>query len=234
MLMASRRSLMVGDRGTVASDARPAGNASGGRQREVDGCAGHEPRPRWAPLAPTGAPRRPARHRGARQAARLPPRCTWCSPGSGSTSAWPTMLLIYTLTIMAALVGPLPGSIGVADASLGALLIAERGARRLSAAGSSADSRSACSTSGSRSSSAPRRAPPLAPTWADRPSRLRPGPGHRRRRRSVPLRHGSGRDSPSDQSDEVRSLSTGHHERERHERATAPRCNQAHASYVDG
>jgi len=35
-----------------------------------------------------------------------------------------TTLLIYTLTIMAALVGPLPGGIGVADASLGALLIA--------------------------------------------------------------------------------------------------------------
>ena len=35
-----------------------------------------------------------------------------------------TVLLVYTLTIMAALVGPLPGGIGVADASLGALLIA--------------------------------------------------------------------------------------------------------------
>ena len=35
-----------------------------------------------------------------------------------------TTLLIYTLTIMAALIGPLPGGIGVADASLGALLIA--------------------------------------------------------------------------------------------------------------
>jgi uncharacterized protein (TIRG00374 family) len=35
-----------------------------------------------------------------------------------------TTLLVYTLTLMAALVGPLPGGIGVADASLGALLIA--------------------------------------------------------------------------------------------------------------
>src|SRR5262245_63246535 len=35
-----------------------------------------------------------------------------------------TTLLVYTLTIMAALIGPLPGGIGVADASLGALLIA--------------------------------------------------------------------------------------------------------------
>ena len=37
-----------------------------------------------------------------------------------------TTLLIYTLTLMAALVGPLPGGIGVADASLGALLDRER------------------------------------------------------------------------------------------------------------
>ena len=35
-----------------------------------------------------------------------------------------TTLLVYTLTLMAALVGPLPGGIGVADASLGALLMA--------------------------------------------------------------------------------------------------------------
>ena len=35
-----------------------------------------------------------------------------------------TVLLVYMLTIMAALVGPLPGGLGVADASLGALLIA--------------------------------------------------------------------------------------------------------------
>jgi uncharacterized membrane protein YbhN (UPF0104 family) len=35
-----------------------------------------------------------------------------------------TALLVYTLTLMAALVGPLPGGIGVADASLGALLVA--------------------------------------------------------------------------------------------------------------
>ena len=35
-----------------------------------------------------------------------------------------TVLLVYTLTLMASLVGPLPGGIGVADASLGALLIA--------------------------------------------------------------------------------------------------------------
>ncbi len=35
-----------------------------------------------------------------------------------------TALLVYTLTLMASLVGPLPGGLGVADASLGALLVA--------------------------------------------------------------------------------------------------------------
>jgi len=35
-----------------------------------------------------------------------------------------TTLLVYTLTLMASLVGPIPGGVGVADASLGALLIA--------------------------------------------------------------------------------------------------------------
>ena len=44
--------------------------------------------------------------------------------GLGIHLALPTILLVYTLTIMAALVGPLPGGIGVADASLGALLVA--------------------------------------------------------------------------------------------------------------
>ncbi len=37
-----------------------------------------------------------------------------------------TALLVYTLTLMASLAGPLPGGIGVADASLGALLIANQ------------------------------------------------------------------------------------------------------------
>jgi len=44
--------------------------------------------------------------------------------GLGIHLAPATILLVYTLTIMASLVGPLPGGIGVADASLGALLIA--------------------------------------------------------------------------------------------------------------
>jgi uncharacterized protein (TIRG00374 family) len=35
-----------------------------------------------------------------------------------------TTLLVYTLTLMASLVGPIPGGVGVADASLGALLLA--------------------------------------------------------------------------------------------------------------
>jgi uncharacterized membrane protein YbhN (UPF0104 family) len=45
-----------------------------------------------------------------------------------------TLLLVYTLTIMAALIGPLPGGIGVADASLGALLVAN-GVPAVAAAG---------------------------------------------------------------------------------------------------
>jgi uncharacterized protein (TIRG00374 family) len=35
-----------------------------------------------------------------------------------------TTLLVYTLTLMVALVGPIPGGVGIADASLGALLVA--------------------------------------------------------------------------------------------------------------
>ncbi len=44
--------------------------------------------------------------------------------GLGIHLALTTTLLVYTLTLMAALVGPIPGGIGIADASLGALLIA--------------------------------------------------------------------------------------------------------------
>lgn len=44
--------------------------------------------------------------------------------GLGIHLGFATALLVYTLTLMAALVGPLPGGIGVADASLGALLVA--------------------------------------------------------------------------------------------------------------
>ena len=44
--------------------------------------------------------------------------------GMGIHLGLATTLLVYTLTIMASLIGPLPGGIGVADASLGALLIA--------------------------------------------------------------------------------------------------------------
>ena len=46
--------------------------------------------------------------------------------GLGIHLALPTALLIYTLALMASLAGPLPGGIGVADASLGALLIANQ------------------------------------------------------------------------------------------------------------
>jgi uncharacterized protein (TIRG00374 family) len=44
--------------------------------------------------------------------------------GLGAHLSLATALLVYTLTLMASLVGPLPGGLGVADASLGALLVA--------------------------------------------------------------------------------------------------------------
>jgi uncharacterized membrane protein YbhN (UPF0104 family) len=44
--------------------------------------------------------------------------------GLGIHLGIPTTLLVYTLTLMVALIGPLPGGIGIADASLGALLVA--------------------------------------------------------------------------------------------------------------
>jgi uncharacterized membrane protein YbhN (UPF0104 family) len=43
--------------------------------------------------------------------------------GFGAGVALPTTALFYTLTLMASMIGPLPGGIGVAEASLGALLI---------------------------------------------------------------------------------------------------------------
>jgi uncharacterized membrane protein YbhN (UPF0104 family) len=43
--------------------------------------------------------------------------------GFGAGIALPTTALFYTLTLMASMIGPLPGGIGVAEASLGALLI---------------------------------------------------------------------------------------------------------------
>ncbi|MDQ1432514.1 MAG: hypothetical protein QOF40_3116 [Actinomycetota bacterium] len=44
--------------------------------------------------------------------------------GFGTGIGLPTIALFYTLTLMAAMIGPLPGGIGVAEASLGALLVA--------------------------------------------------------------------------------------------------------------
>jgi uncharacterized membrane protein YbhN (UPF0104 family) len=44
--------------------------------------------------------------------------------GFGAGIGLPTIALFYTLTLMAAMIGPLPGGIGVAEASLGALLVA--------------------------------------------------------------------------------------------------------------
>jgi uncharacterized membrane protein YbhN (UPF0104 family) len=44
--------------------------------------------------------------------------------GFGAGIGLPTIALFYTLTLMASMIGPLPGGIGVAEASLGALLVA--------------------------------------------------------------------------------------------------------------
>jgi uncharacterized membrane protein YbhN (UPF0104 family) len=43
--------------------------------------------------------------------------------GFGAGVGLITMALFYTLTLMVAMIGPLPGGIGVAEASLGAMLI---------------------------------------------------------------------------------------------------------------
>ena len=124
ILVASRRSLVV----TIATRVRHVRarvrHRFGRPLRDVEGCAGHE------------LPSAMARMRADWRAS------TWllgtavlgkllgCAglymvlTGLGIHLALPTILLVYTLTIMAAFVGPLPGGIGVADASLGALLVA--------------------------------------------------------------------------------------------------------------
>ena len=82
-------------------------------------------RARWTACAPTRAPR--SRCSAPRSLGKLlgcAGLCHGAHRARASTSALATTLLVYTLTLMVALVGPLPGGIGVADASLGALLIA--------------------------------------------------------------------------------------------------------------
>jgi uncharacterized protein (TIRG00374 family) len=124
ILFASRRSLVV----TLARRSRllraRVRARFGHPVREVEGCAGHElacamerMRADW---------RSTTSLLGTAVAGKL----LGCAglflvlTGLGIHLDLATTLLVYMLTIMAALVGPLPGGIGVADASLGALLIA--------------------------------------------------------------------------------------------------------------
>jgi uncharacterized membrane protein YbhN (UPF0104 family) len=124
VLMASRRSLVVTLAGRSRQLRARLRTRFGHPARDVDGCAGHELACAMARLradwrATTGL-------LGTAVFGKL----LGCAAlfmvlsGLGIHLGVATTLLIYTLTIMAALVGPLPGGIGVADASLGALLIA--------------------------------------------------------------------------------------------------------------
>jgi uncharacterized membrane protein YbhN (UPF0104 family) len=124
VLIASRRSLVV----TIAGWSRRLRarmRARFGRpERDVDGCAGHELACAMARL------RADWRATSTLLGTAVVGKLLGCAAlalvltGLGAHLDLATMLLVYTLTIMAALVGPLPGGIGVADASLGALLVA--------------------------------------------------------------------------------------------------------------
>jgi uncharacterized membrane protein YbhN (UPF0104 family) len=124
VLVASRRSLVV----TIAGRSRQVRarlRARFGRpERDVQGCAGHELACAMARL------RADWRATSALLGTAVFGKLLGCAAlylvlgGLGIHLGLATTLLIYTLTIMAALVGPLPGGVGVADASLGALLIA--------------------------------------------------------------------------------------------------------------
>jgi uncharacterized membrane protein YbhN (UPF0104 family) len=124
VMLASRRSLVV----KIADRSRKlrakVRQRAGRPERDVDGCAGHELACAMARL------RADWRATSALLGTAVFGKLLGCAAlalvltGLGIHLDPATMLLIYTLTIMAALVGPLPGGIGVADASLGALLIA--------------------------------------------------------------------------------------------------------------
>jgi uncharacterized membrane protein YbhN (UPF0104 family) len=124
VLLASRRGLMV----TIAGRSRQLRarlrTRFGRPTRDVDGCAGHELACAMARL------RADWRATSALLGTAVIGKLLGCAglcmvlAGLGIHLGLATVLLVYTLTIMAALVGPLPGGIGVADASLGALLIA--------------------------------------------------------------------------------------------------------------
>ena len=124
VLIASRRSLVV----TIATRSRQVRarirRRFGHPERDVEGCAGHELACAMARL------RADWRATSALRGTAVFGKLLGCAAlylvltGMDIHLDPATTLLIYTLTIMAALIGPLPGGIGVADASLGALLIA--------------------------------------------------------------------------------------------------------------
>jgi uncharacterized membrane protein YbhN (UPF0104 family) len=124
VLVASRRSLVV----TIAGRSRQLRarlRARFGRPtRDVDGCAGHELACAMSRLRADW--RATTALLGTAVLGKLLGCAGLCMvlAGLGIHLGLATVLLVYTLTIMVALVGPLPGGIGVADASLGALLIA--------------------------------------------------------------------------------------------------------------
>jgi uncharacterized membrane protein YbhN (UPF0104 family) len=124
ILFASRRSLVV----TIARRSRQLRARVRARfghpERETEGCAGHELACAMARL------RADWRATTSLFGTAVFGKLLGCAglflvlTGLGIHLDLATTLLIYTLTIMAALIGPLPGGIGVADASLGALLVA--------------------------------------------------------------------------------------------------------------
>jgi uncharacterized membrane protein YbhN (UPF0104 family) len=124
VLIASRRSLVV----AIADRSRRlrarVRARLGHEAREIQGCAGHELACAMARL------RADWRTSAALLGTAVIGKLLGCAAlvlvlaGLGIHLDPATTLLVYTLTIMASLVGPLPGGIGVADASLGALLVA--------------------------------------------------------------------------------------------------------------
>ena len=124
VLVASRRSLVVAV-ARCSRQLRARVRARLGRPaRDVEGCAGHELACAMARL------RADWRATTALLGTAVFGKLLGCAAlylvlaGLGVHLGAATTLLVYMLTIMAALVGPLPGGIGVADASLGALLVA--------------------------------------------------------------------------------------------------------------
>jgi uncharacterized membrane protein YbhN (UPF0104 family) len=124
VLVASRRSLVV-SLAARARHLRARTRARFGREpRDADGCAGHELACAMARL------RADWRATTSLLGSAMLGKLLGCAglflvlTGLGIHLGVATTLLVYMLTIMAALVGPLPGGLGVADASLGALLVA--------------------------------------------------------------------------------------------------------------